>query len=476
MSVPKQLQIHGSASRHSSRSGRRSSRTSRTGTSSAGRAASTRTARRSSTSGAACQRGPGERRALARGHDGPRPLDHQGHGGDGDGARPLPPLARLRGAGLHRPARVRAERQGTNHGPPAARPSGRVVRVRREGRPHGRRGSRLAAGIMARQRPIWQLGERQAYHAISLGFYEGEIIRRVDPGHRTLGQVFDQEIAKPLGVDFYIRVPESIPDDRIAWLEPPSLWERLAGLPFKLTLAAVNPRSVVHRSLVANPGTQFYVDPQRVVARNLEAPSGGGVGTARGIARAYGVFATGGRELGLRHETIEALIAPATPARRGFFDECFGARKVLARVHEAHRNDLLRSCWRLRSAGRGWLDGLRRPRGRHRLRLRDEPDGHAPRGRSAGRCAAGGDPEPSESRGEQASLSSRGAVKMAVRRILAEDAVKAQRVLHVGRVQFQQPSDLHYRLQRHVPQILVHHVQRRQRHRLPRWITRKRTP
>jgi len=182
----------------------------------------------------------------------------------------------------------------------------------------------LLAGIMARQRPIWEPGERQAYHAISLGFYEGEIIRRVDPRHRTLGQVFDEEIAKPLGVDFYIRVPESIPDDRLAWLEPPSLWERLAGLPLKLMLAAMYPRSVVHRSLVANPGTQFYVDRHRVVARNLEAPSGGGVGTARGIAKAYGVFATGGRELGLRPETIEALIAPATPARRGFFDECFG--------------------------------------------------------------------------------------------------------------------------------------------------------
>ena len=80
------------------------------------------------------------------------------------------------------------------------------------------------AGIMARQRPIWEPGERQAYHAISLGFYESEIIRRVDPKHRTLGQVFDEEIAKPLGADFYICVPESIPDDRLAWLEPPSLW------------------------------------------------------------------------------------------------------------------------------------------------------------------------------------------------------------------------------------------------------------
>jgi len=58
-----------------------------------------------------------------------------------------------------------------------------------------------------------------------------------------------------------------------------------------------------------------------VYARNLEVPSGGGVGTARAMARAYGVFASGGRELGLRRETLEALSAPAVPSERGFYDE-----------------------------------------------------------------------------------------------------------------------------------------------------------
>ncbi|HEY3410865.1 MAG TPA: serine hydrolase domain-containing protein, partial [Propionicimonas sp.] len=62
---------------------------------------------------------------------------------------------------------------------------------------------RLAA-IMARQRPEWEPGTRQAYHAITLGFYEGELIRRVDPHHRTLGQVFHDDIAGPLGEEFYI--------------------------------------------------------------------------------------------------------------------------------------------------------------------------------------------------------------------------------------------------------------------------------
>ena len=66
----------------------------------------------------------------------------------------------------------------------------------------------------------------------------------------------------------------------------------------------------------------MYFDEQRIYARNLEVPSGGAVGTARGIAHAYSVFANGGRELGLRKQTIDLLAAPAIPPARGFYDEC----------------------------------------------------------------------------------------------------------------------------------------------------------
>jgi CubicO group peptidase (beta-lactamase class C family) len=182
---------------------------------------------------------------------------------------------------------------------------------------------RLAA-IMARQRPAWEPGERQAYHAISLGFYEGELLRRIDPAHRSLGRFFAEEIAAPLGLDLYLRLPASLPDDRLAPLEPPGLWRMLTGMPLALVRASMNRRSVLYRSLIANPGTGFYLDPRRLYARELEAPSGLGVGTARAIAKVYGVFAAGGGELGLRRETLEALKAPARPSRHGFFDECLG--------------------------------------------------------------------------------------------------------------------------------------------------------
>ena len=184
---------------------------------------------------------------------------------------------------------------------------------------------RLAA-IMARQRPAWAPGERQAYHAISLGFYQSELLRRVDPQHRTLGRFFAEEIAAPLDLDFYLRLPDWLPDSRLARLEGASAFKAFLGMPLPLVLAALNRRSVLHRSLIANPGTGFYLDEKRIYARNLEAPSGLGVGSARAMAKAYGVFADGGGALGVRPGTIAALMEPATPSEHGFYDECLRGR------------------------------------------------------------------------------------------------------------------------------------------------------
>ena len=180
---------------------------------------------------------------------------------------------------------------------------------------------RLAV-VLARQKPAWPAGERQAYHALSLGFYQGELLRRIDPRHRTLGQIFQDEIAGPLGLDVYIRLPESIPNARLATLARPNPVSMLVDFPIRLTVSAFNHHSNIYRALVVNPGAEIVHDAEHVYVRNLEIPSGGGVGTARAIAHAYGVFAGTGEELTLRPETLHALAAPAIPPARGFFDEC----------------------------------------------------------------------------------------------------------------------------------------------------------
>jgi CubicO group peptidase (beta-lactamase class C family) len=93
----------------------------------------------------------------------------------------------------------------------------------------------------------------------------------------------------------------------------------LFGFPFRMAPAVWNSRSNIRRALL---GSELAHDEQCIYPRNLEIPAGGGVGTARGLAHAYSVFATGGKELGLRPETLQELSAPAVPPTHGFYDEC----------------------------------------------------------------------------------------------------------------------------------------------------------
>jgi CubicO group peptidase (beta-lactamase class C family) len=185
---------------------------------------------------------------------------------------------------------------------------------------------RLAA-VLARQKPAWKPGTRHGYHAVTLGFYQSELLRRIDPQHRTLGSFFQDEIATPLGLDFYIRLPETIPNDRLATIVSPTLMERLTGFPIRLAFESLNPHSNIMRAL---HGSELPHDELHIYARNLEIPSGGGVGSARGLAGAYSVFANGGRELGLTQDTLERLAAPAVLPSQGAHDECMKGDSAFA--------------------------------------------------------------------------------------------------------------------------------------------------
>jgi CubicO group peptidase (beta-lactamase class C family) len=115
---------------------------------------------------------------------------------------------------------------------------------------------RLAV-VLARQKPAWEPGSRQAYHGLTLGFYEGELLRCVDPQRRSLGEFFQDEVASRLGVDVYIRLPDAIPNSRLATLAPPSLIEMLRGFGFRFMLEAMNPRSNIYRALSVNRAPRY---------------------------------------------------------------------------------------------------------------------------------------------------------------------------------------------------------------------------
>jgi CubicO group peptidase (beta-lactamase class C family) len=170
------------------------------------------------------------------------------------------------------------------------------------------------ARLLARQRPAWPPGTRHGYHAMTIGLYMQELLRRTDPAHRTLGRFFREEIAVPLGLDFFIGLPPSVPPERLAILVPFSVGRALRALPTTpgpMLARFFWPWSLLRRSMKV----LGEVDPNDRRYLEAEVPAGNGVGTARAIARLYSVFAEGGGELGVGPETMARLTAEPRPAR-----------------------------------------------------------------------------------------------------------------------------------------------------------------
>ena len=179
------------------------------------------------------------------------------------------------------------------------------------------------ATVIAAQKPAWEPGTRHGYHGITLGWYEGELIRRVDPQHRTLGRFFADEIAAPLELDFHIGLPDDVPPSRVARIDgyrPPEMLLHLHEFPPRFVLGFLNPRSLTYRTF-GNPRITGLVNEyNRRELQRAEIPAANGIGTARAVARAYGEFATGGAALGLTAETLDALQRPALEPSGGRMD------------------------------------------------------------------------------------------------------------------------------------------------------------
>jgi CubicO group peptidase (beta-lactamase class C family) len=172
------------------------------------------------------------------------------------------------------------------------------------------------ASIIAKQKSIWEPGTKHGYHFNTLGLYESELIRRIDPLHRTLGKFFQDEIAEPLGLEFYIGLPPQIPHTRLASMivfTPLEILFGLGRIPLRTAWALLDPHSLTYRA--------FYNPNPAEIGPELEFPSGSGIGLVRSIAKAYGVFAAGGRDLGITRETLDELYRPAIQPSLGSLDE-----------------------------------------------------------------------------------------------------------------------------------------------------------
>jgi CubicO group peptidase (beta-lactamase class C family) len=131
---------------------------------------------------------------------------------------------------------------------------------------------------LAAQVPFWEPGTAHGYHAISYGNLVGEVVRRVDG--RSIGTFFHEEFAEPLGLDFWIGLPEE-QDARVA----PMIGMNPGGPPLSELLGAEN---LLVRALTlqgAMPDLAMCANTREY--RAAEIPAAGGVANARSLARLY---------------------------------------------------------------------------------------------------------------------------------------------------------------------------------------------
>ncbi|WP_276260418.1 serine hydrolase domain-containing protein [Haloglomus litoreum] len=182
------------------------------------------------------------------------------------------------------------------------------------------------AAVLAAQEPDWEPGTRHGYHTFTLGWYTSELFRRTDG--RTVGQFFADEVADPLDVDFHIGLPEAVPDERVAELDPfgpVDLLRNVHRIPPRYLVRLLNPRSLAGRaaSCVAYDDPVDLTEPP---LRSVEIPSANGIGTARALAGVYDDLARGGDELGLDAATHEELRTVPSPPAGGDRDLVLGVR------------------------------------------------------------------------------------------------------------------------------------------------------
>ncbi len=140
--------------------------------------------------------------------------------------------------------------------------------------------------LLADQAPYWEPGTAPGYHALTQGYLVGEVVRCITG--RSLGTVFREEIAGPLGADFHIGLAAS-EDHRVADLIPPPPGGGIGD----------GEQSELTRNMSSNPGVDVLATRTRAW-RAAEIPAAGGQGNARSIAQIHVLLANGGVAQGKR--------------------------------------------------------------------------------------------------------------------------------------------------------------------------------
>ncbi|MDT0379481.1 serine hydrolase domain-containing protein [Streptomyces sp. DSM 42041] len=164
---------------------------------------------------------------------------------------------------------------------------------------------------LAAQRPVWEPGTAHGYHAQTYSWLLGELVMRMTG--RSIGRWFAEEIARPLGLDLWMGLPDG-ERHRVATLRdvtappPPAA----AGLRVRAKNTVLDayrdPDSLTRRAFGAIDPLPDENDP---AYRAAELAASGGIATARSLSRFYAAL-IGHVEAEDEHPAARSLFTAAT--------------------------------------------------------------------------------------------------------------------------------------------------------------------
>ncbi len=139
------------------------------------------------------------------------------------------------------------------------------------------------------EEPFWTPGTRNGYHGLTFGWTVGEIVRRVSG--KSLGRFFQDEIAGPLGIDFWIGLPEQY-EPRVAPMLR-HVWPQDVPYPPFLE-AVVKDKASTPSLFLLNTGGFMPFGANTRAGHEAEIGAANGISNGRGLAGLYAPLAQGG--------------------------------------------------------------------------------------------------------------------------------------------------------------------------------------
>jgi len=155
----------------------------------------------------------------------------------------------------------------------------------------------LIVESLAAQKPLWEPGTMRGYHTLTFNYLLGELVRRVSG--KSLSQFFEEEVAKPLNIDFYLGLPENVRSQYASFIS--------AKLPKNFSQLAFPEPHPIAKKIAANPQI-WKVSMNDPFWFNVGAQ---GFGNARSVASVGSIFACEGKFNGIQFlspKTIELVL------------------------------------------------------------------------------------------------------------------------------------------------------------------------